>query len=1432
MVREPVDARETVTKIRDLVEVQAHPTVVRLEESLDEAWISTSYYLTEDVRVHVEALGRALTADTGTGSFLIGPYGSGKSHFLAWLTQQLRAGELVEGATPDVVAVSLLNYSAQTRLEDVVCAALGIETGTDDRRTGWDAAVARPPGGLLLVIDELSELLRSHPDAQRFTEDIRFLQFMGEWAMGHRFVVVAAMQEAIEHTGDLEHSLYRKIKDRYGLRLRLTPAHVHDLIANHVLVKQPGYEAATEQLARHLASAVPDAPVPFDQLCRIYPLHPATLELLDEVRDRFSQTRGVVDFVCTQLGGHPQREVAPFLDREWGELVTPDAIVDHFEDVLQLQPEFLPIAQRLLPWYERHLPELFDKPGQRRLAERLLRLLVVVHLSPSRDGMDADEASGWLLFAATRIDPTRNRAIVERVLQRLAREGRYVRQVRGRFALDLQDDGAAVLDRLLQRELAELPGPDALFEQLGRTLGRGGRNDFNPLAAPRDRWQPRTVKWSFHDRDYAVFVGNGEPPPADGPALCVRLPWGDAPPADGCHTVRPKPAEMTPALRELAALVRLRERPLNPEVARLLASRVEQRLPLFAMQLRQSYAEAALVRPDRAGERGLPLGPTDGLEPWFDAHALWMLRRQYPAFEKHGPGHGPLPREAYREFVRHAMREDVGAARAPRWVQTIREAYLVPMRLLSRQGNRYTVPARLDRNDLVRRLLPLVEQGATMDVVYEHMAAPVFGLVEDQIHLLLVLLLVTGELDILQGQRSYRELFETQPKPRAYDRIAPGTALGEDQLQSLDRLCEGLRVSRPDTWTVNTQRRAVRAIRGALDASAADLRKLQARLGAGSELTDAIERYARQVAALRHDRSDLEGFEQFLYQAGSATGFLARHADLVQLPARVDRQLPELRRYAHLFKQPGLADLAGELGTAPGLEQGAAVDDWLRRARETHEAYKTKYAAAHEAWWSERRESPVWTWQPPRIAPCRHVGLGPRLLELETLRRQAQQQRCARLVDLEFQTRCSCGFDGETSPAAGLLATLDRMRGEVEHELELFFGQSDVRARVRDWARQGVEVTDGLQAYLDGEQAWPDVEDLSAFDDHLAGVDVVTTVDLGGLTTLLTERTWDRAALRKALDEYLGRLDGERIRFDSKKTAAGPDVVPWCLEQALRHGVPLPREVDGAGHAVDSISADWVGAGALQRLDRLGLDAACEDRVLEMVLRADLPPVEHPSPLVAAATELIAPTKPASAHELAVLAELLYRHHPRLTSLAPGRWLARLDELAGTDMDPRPPLLAGLLDTSRDAAWIVIDAFGLPLLGPITGWLDDLLPAWRVAQTTFARVDGPTTTEGFYRQLADAGLDHALEKVDAVDELLHERTPAFEDLCRLARAELEVAFGRMRKILGPGGRLLLFGDHGFRLTPDGKGWQHGGDSSLERIVPVIELVARTNATRG
>src|SRR5439155_10466524 len=149
--------------------------------------------------------------------------------------------------------------------------------------------------------------------------------------------------------------------------------------------------------------------VNYADFCDLYPLHPVTMELLEEVRDRFSQARGIIDFTLTQLLGNAARGIAPFLDQPWGHLLTPDTIVDHFADLFEVQQEFLPIAQKLFPYFRSQIPVLFQNKAQQDLAWRLLKLMVLVHLSPRREMLNAGEAAEWLLFKVTSLDPERNR---------------------------------------------------------------------------------------------------------------------------------------------------------------------------------------------------------------------------------------------------------------------------------------------------------------------------------------------------------------------------------------------------------------------------------------------------------------------------------------------------------------------------------------------------------------------------------------------------------------------------------------------------------------------------------------------------------------------------------------------------------------------------------------------------------------------------------------------------------------------------------------------------------------------------------------------------------------------------------------------------------------------------------------------------------------
>jgi hypothetical protein len=151
------------------------------------------------------------------------------------------------------------------------------------------------------------------------------------------------------------------------------------------------------------------------------------------------------------------------------------------------------------------------------------------------------------------------------------------------------------------------------------------------------------------------------------------------------------------------------------------------------------------------------------------------------------------------------------------------------------------------------------------------------------------------------------------------------------------------------------------------------------------------------------------------------------------------------------------------------------------------------------------------------------------------------------------------------------------------------------------------------------------------------------------------------------------------------------------------------------------------------------------------------------------------------------------------------------------------PELPEVLHQHSQAQWLVIDALGLPLSEPMQAVLSKVFSAWEAVQTGFAQVSTTTTTEAYYQSLLDAGVTHAFEKTNVIDELLHKGFLPFDDVISLAEAQLTIACRHLKPRFDPQQPLLIFADHGFRITGKGNAYTHGGSSTLERVVPVWYL---------
>ena len=148
---------------------------------------------------------------------------------------------------------------------------------------------------IVLLLDELSEFLRSKQGSAH-REDIRFLQFLGEWSDKLPLWIIASLQHSLEELGYGEEASALRIRERYPLRFHLSSRHLGDLIAGRLISHKPGAEVHLNRLWNDLNRLYPDM-IGRDDFLRIYPVHPFTLELLEQLTPLFSRQRGLVDFV-------------------------------------------------------------------------------------------------------------------------------------------------------------------------------------------------------------------------------------------------------------------------------------------------------------------------------------------------------------------------------------------------------------------------------------------------------------------------------------------------------------------------------------------------------------------------------------------------------------------------------------------------------------------------------------------------------------------------------------------------------------------------------------------------------------------------------------------------------------------------------------------------------------------------------------------------------------------------------------------------------------------------------------------------------------------------------------------------------------------------------------------------------------------------------
>lgn len=383
---------------------------------------------------------------------------------------------------------------------------------------GTAMRAAREAGfdGIVLLLDELSEFFRSKPDPAALNEDARMLQLLGELAQREPIWVIAAVQESIERTGDIAQATFRKIKDRFPLRFHLSTVHIRDLIHRRLVVRRDGADERILDIHERFRTHFRGFTVPSEQFLAVYPVHPATLSLLEGLGDLFSQHRGIVDFVYARVGGDSSRGIPGILDRPCTELLAPDSLYEHFSQRLMELSSFNAYPRHVIPHLDKTIDECLEEPDDRHMARRLVRMLVLYAIHPTVQPPTARRLAELAACTITGQDPDLNaQFIAEAILEPIAAQSRFLtrRDTRSGDPLDAtfhlgieEDFGKALRARIDERMRGMRPDDSRIvLEPLAALDAPGswpGRVLWDGVQMPAN-WRGSSR------RAYVVFVGDG-----------------------------------------------------------------------------------------------------------------------------------------------------------------------------------------------------------------------------------------------------------------------------------------------------------------------------------------------------------------------------------------------------------------------------------------------------------------------------------------------------------------------------------------------------------------------------------------------------------------------------------------------------------------------------------------------------------------------------------------------------------------------------------------------------------------------------------------------------------------------------------------------------------------------------------------------------------
>jgi len=400
-------------KYSDLIQFDPIETVVQLRDAnvaaAAQKFVSTYVISDEMAERFISLIIPQLQFDNpmdNKGFLIVGNYGTGKSHLMSVISSLAEDVSLLNalkhektknsarriagrfkvirteiGATTmslrDILISELEEYLDSIGVEYVFPESGSISNHKHAFEDMMDAFYkVFPDQGLLLVVDELLDYLRSRKD-QELILDLNFLREIGEVCKDLRFRFIAGVQEAIFDSPRFSFvaDSIRRVKDRFE-QILIARNDIKFVVAERLLKKNAEQQTKVREYLTPFAKYYSNMNERMDEFVRLFPVHPDYIDTFERVT--IAEKREILKTLS--------KSMESILDQQVPE-DTPGLIAfDSYWEVLKQNASFrtIPEIRSVIDCsqvLESRIEQAFTRPIYKPMALRLIHALSIHRLT-------------------------------------------------------------------------------------------------------------------------------------------------------------------------------------------------------------------------------------------------------------------------------------------------------------------------------------------------------------------------------------------------------------------------------------------------------------------------------------------------------------------------------------------------------------------------------------------------------------------------------------------------------------------------------------------------------------------------------------------------------------------------------------------------------------------------------------------------------------------------------------------------------------------------------------------------------------------------------------------------------------------------------------------------------------------------------------------